>query len=212
MRRHDSVGIRDDVTAGWPVTHSDEAPAFTRRRSLLLACAVVLLDQLTKWLVDRALELHESRAVIDGLLSLTYVRNRGAAFGLLSDAELPYQALLFTLLSLAALTAIGLYAWRLPPAQRLAQAALALVMGGAVGNLVDRARLGHVIDFVDVYWGTHHWPAFNVADSAISIGVALLVLDVARAPHGGGSHDTPAVAPKEAPGRMGAASPGGSSD
>lgn len=183
------------------MTHPSDGPAPSRWLYVLLSLGVVLLDQLSKIMVDSGLELHESRSVVDGLLSLTYVRNRGAAFGLLSDAGLPYQSLLFTLVSLAALTAIGLYAWRLPPAQRLAQGALALVMGGAVGNLIDRARLGHVIDFVDVYWGVHHWPAFNVADSAISIGVALLVLDVLRAPH-----------TDEAPGRVGAASSGGSSD
>ena len=183
------------------MTHPTDASAPSRRLYLALSLGVVLLDQITKILVDRRLELHESRSIVDGLLSLTYVRNRGAAFGLLSDAGLPYQSLLFTLVSLAALTAIGLYAWRLPPAHGLAQGALALVMGGAVGNLIDRARLGHVIDFVDVYWGVHHWPAFNVADSAISIGVALLVLDVLRSPHS-----------DDAPDRMGAASPGGSPD
>lgn len=184
-----------------PVTHSPGGFAPSRRLYLALSLGVVLLDQATKLLVDGALELYESRSVVDGLISLTYVRNRGAAFGLLSDAGLPYQSLLFTLVSLAALVAISLYAWRLPPAHRLAQGALALVMGGAVGNLIDRARLGHVIDFVDVYWGVHHWPAFNVADSAISIGVALLVLDVLRSPHA-----------DDAPGRVGAASSGRSSD
>lgn len=183
------------------MTRPSDGPALSRRLYLALSLGVVLLDQLTKILVDRTLELHESRSVIDGLMSLTYVRNRGAAFGLLADAGLPYQSALFTLVSLAALAAIGLYAWHLPPAHRLAQGALALVMGGAIGNLIDRARLGHVIDFVDVYWGVHHWPAFNVADSAISIGVALLVLDMLRAPH-----------TDDAPGRVGAASPGGSAD
>lgn len=183
------------------MTRPADGSAPSRRLYLGLSLGVVLLDQITKILVDRTLELHASRSVVDGLLSLTYVRNRGAAFGLLADAGLPYQSALFTLVSLVALAAIGLYAWRLPPAHRLAQGALALVMGGAVGNLIDRARLGHVIDFVDVYWGVHHWPAFNVADSAISIGVALLVLDMLRAPH-----------TDDAPGRVGAASTGGSAD
>jgi signal peptidase II len=85
--------------------------------------------------------------------------------------------------SLLALGAIALYALRLPSTDRLSQTALSLVMGGALGNLIDRARLGSVIDFVDVFWGPHHWPAFNVADSAISVGVVLLVLDMLRAPH-----------------------------
>ena len=157
----------------------------TRRPYLLLMLAVVGLDQATKWLVDRVMDLHESRVVIEGLLSLTYVQNRGAAFGVLSDAELPYQAILFSLVSILALGAIAAYAWRLPAASRLPQTALALIMGGALGNLFDRARLGHVVDFVDVFWGAHHWPAFNVADSAITVGVGLLILEMVLSPDSG---------------------------
>jgi signal peptidase II len=153
-----------------------------RRPYLLLLLLVVALDQATKWVVDRAMDLHESRVVVEGLLSLTYVQNRGAAFGVLSDAELPYQSILFSLISVAALGGIAAYAWRLPTASRLPQTALALIMGGALGNLFDRARLGHVVDFVDFYWGPHHWPAFNVADSAITVGVALLILDMVLSP------------------------------
>ena len=149
---------------------------------LFICAAVVAVDQATKGLVDRMMGLHESRDLIDGVLRLTYVRNRGAAFGVLSDAELPYQAWIFAGVSLIALFAIGLYAWRLPAASRLPRLALALIIGGALGNLLDRVRLGYVIDFIDVYWRTHHWPAFNAADSAITIGVSLLVLDMLRAP------------------------------
>jgi signal peptidase II len=156
-----------------------------RRPYLLLLAAVVVLDQATKWLVDRLMDLHESRVLVDGLLNLTYVRNRGAAFGVLSDAELPYQSILFSAIGITALCAIAAYAWRLPAASRLPQTALALIMGGALGNLLDRARLGHVVDFVDVYWGPHHWPAFNVADSAITIGVGLLILDMVLSPEPG---------------------------
>lgn len=149
---------------------------------LWISAAVVALDQATKALVDRLMALHESRDVLEGVLRLTYVRNRGAAFGVLSDAELPYQAWLFAGVSLLALFAIGVYAWRLPAASRLPRLALALIIGGALGNLIDRVRLGYVIDFIDVFWRTHHWPAFNAADSAITIGVSLLVLDMLRAP------------------------------
>jgi signal peptidase II len=148
-----------------------------------IMAAVVVLDQATKLLVDRLMALHESHEVLDGFLRLTYVRNRGAAFGILSDAELPYQSALFSLLSMAALTAIALYAWRLPARSRLPKTALAMIMGGAVGNLIDRMRLGYVVDFVDAYLGPHHWPAFNVADSAISIGVVLLMIDMLWHPH-----------------------------
>lgn len=148
----------------------------------LLFLSVVLGDQLTKWLVDSSLQLHESRALVDGLLSLTYVRNRGAAFGLLAGADLPYQAHLLTVLSVAALAAIAAYAWQLSPGERLARTSLVLILAGATGNLICRVRFGYVIDFVDVSWGTHHWPAFNVADSSITVGVSLLVLDILRAP------------------------------
>jgi signal peptidase II len=151
---------------------------------LAVALMVTVLDQVVKALVDRWMSLHESRVLLDGFLHLTYVRNRGAAFGILSDAELPYQSVLFSLVSALALLAIAVYAWRLPASSRLPRLALALVIGGAVGNLIDRARLGYVIDFVDVFWGTYHWPAFNVADSAISVGVVLLVFDILRHPHG----------------------------
>jgi signal peptidase II len=148
-----------------------------------IVAAVAVVDQVAKHLVDRLMALHESHELLDGVLRLTYVRNRGAAFGILSDAELPFQAVLFSALSLAALAAITVYAWRLPASNRLPRIALAAIMGGAVGNLLDRARLGYVIDFVDAYWGPHHWPAFNVADAAISVGVALLVLDMVSHPH-----------------------------
>jgi len=149
---------------------------------LLVMLSVLLADQVTKRLVALSLELHEYRPVVDGLLSLSHVRNRGAAFGILSDADLPYQAALFSALSLAALLAIAVYAWRLPPTARLPQLALALVLGGALGNLVDRLRLGYVVDFVHVYWKEHQWPDFNVADSAITVGVAFLVLDILLSP------------------------------
>ncbi len=144
----------------------------------------------------------KNRQVIEGLISLTHVRNRGAAFGFLSNADLPYQSVLFAVLSVLALGAIAAYALKLPAGQRWPQVALSLIMGGAVGNLVDRLAYGYVIDFVDVYWKHHHWPAFNVADSCISIGVGMLILDLLRAPAEGSSSsassDGPAV-PRVAP-------------
>jgi signal peptidase II len=149
---------------------------------LFLMAAVVLLDQATKALVVRSLDLHEYMPIVDGLLSLSHVRNRGAAFGLLSDWDVPYQAVALAVLSLCALAAIAFYFVRLPPAARLPRLALALVLGGAVGNLIDRARLGYVVDFVHAYWRHHQWPDFNVADSAITVGVTLLVLDILRSP------------------------------
>jgi signal peptidase II len=147
---------------------------------LLVAAVVVVLDQVTKHLVAAAIELHESHEIVAGLVSLTHVRNRGAAFGFLSNADLPYQSVIFSVLSILALAAIAAYSFRLPATQRWTQAALALIMGGAVGNLVDRVRHGNVIDFVDVYWRSHHWPAFNVADACISTGVVMLILELFR--------------------------------
>jgi signal peptidase II len=144
--------------------------------------AIVLLDQGTKALVVRSLALHEYVPLVDGLLSLSHVRNRGAAFGILSDWDLPYQTVLLSALSLGALLAIAAYFVRLPANARLPRAALALVLGGAVGNLVDRVRLGYVVDFVHVYWRRYQWPDFNVADSAITVGVTLLVFDILRSP------------------------------
>jgi signal peptidase II len=149
---------------------------------VLLMAAIVLLDQGTKALVVRSLALHEYVPLVDGLLSLSHVRNRGAAFGLLSDWDIPYQSVLLSGLSVFALLAIALYFLRLPAAARLPRLALALVLGGAVGNLIDRVRLGYVLDFVHAYWRQHQWPDFNVADSAITVGVTLLVLDVLRSP------------------------------
>lgn len=165
---------------------------------LLLAAAVVVLDQATKALIVRTIALHEYVPLVDGLLSLSHVRNRGAAFGILSDWDLPFQPVLLSALSAAALLAIGVYFVRLPAAARLPRAALALVLGGAIGNLVDRVRLGYVVDFVHVFWREHQWPDFNVADSAITVGVALLVLDILFSPGPspeGGKADIDAAAP-----------------
>lgn len=155
---------------------------------------VVVVDQLTKWLLVRALEVHDYHPIIDGFLSLSHVHNRGAAFGVLSGASLPYQPLLLAALSFGAFLAIAFYFYRLPDSARLPRLALALVLGGAVGNLIDRLRLGHVIDFIHVYWREHAWPDFNVADSAITVGVVLLIIDILREPRAerpaGASMDT----------------------
>lgn len=154
----------------------------------LVSLAVIVLDQITKRIVDRTLPLHDDVPLIPGFLSLQYVRNTGAAFGVLSNADLPHQGIILSIVSIVALGAIALYAWRLPLAHRLPQTALALVMGGAIGNLIDRARFGYVVDFVLMYWRNHRWPNYNVADSAITIGICLLVLDVLR-PSARGAHE-----------------------
>jgi signal peptidase II len=145
------------------------------RMILGTAGVVVLLDQASKWLIMQRFALYESLPVIPNYFAITYVRNKGAAFGILADARLRLPVLL-----VVTLVAVALLLWyyRQQPLRRgLSRFALSLLLGGAVGNLIDRMRFGEVIDFLDVYWQRYHWPAFNVADSAITIGVILLLLD-----------------------------------
>lgn len=150
-------------------------------RYLFLSLGVVVLDQWTKWLVELHLPHHAAHPVIPGFLNLTHVRNTGVAFGLFASEGGAGGTWLLTLLGLAALTAVGLYFWYAPPGDRLLLVALSLVVGGAIGNLIDRVSSGAVTDFIDVYVGTNHWPSFNVADSAISIGIVLMAIDSFRA-------------------------------
>ncbi len=149
---------------------------------ILLMLLVVVADQLSKAIVVRRIGLHDYVPLIDGLLSLSHVRNHGAAFGLLSDWNIPYQSVLLSTLSLVALGAIAVYFVRLPKSAWLPRLSLSLVLGGAIGNVIDRLRLGYVVDFVHVYWRDYQWPDFNVADSAITVGVALLVIDILSSP------------------------------
>jgi signal peptidase II len=145
-------------------------------RLAVVAGVVVLLDQVTKMLALDRLAPGVPVSLIDGVLALTLVQNPGLAFGLL--AGLPAGARwVVALLSLGALVVLVRVALRvLPRGGLLDHGTIGLIFGGAVGNLVDRARFGAVVDFVDVYWRAWHWPAFNVADSAITVGVALLAL------------------------------------
>lgn len=143
---------------------------------LLLAGAIVTLDQITKAIALERLPLGVPVAVIDGWLALTLVLNPGLAFGLLGSVP-PGWRWVVAALSLVALAVLARVALRVLPAGGwTGRLAIGLIFGGAVGNLVDRARFGAVVDFVDVYWRGWHWPAFNVADSAITVGVALLAL------------------------------------
>jgi signal peptidase II len=142
-----------------------------------IAGLVVIVDQATKWLVRTRLELHDSLEVIPGLISLTRVHNTGAAYGLMNDVDFPFKTVVMTLIACAAIAGLALWGATLEPQQQLARKGLAVVLGGAAGNLIDRIRAGYVLDFVDVYSGTWHFWAFNVADAAITIGVALMLLD-----------------------------------
>jgi signal peptidase II len=153
-----------------------------RSRLLEAACAlaVVGFDQLTKALVRDNLRLYHAYEIIPGLVSLVHGRNRGMAFGVFSAGGLPRQAIVLAVISGAVLLLVVAQWHRLAEGPATARIALALIAGGAVGNLIDRIRLGYVTDFVHVYWGSHVWPDFNVADSAISIGICLLLVDALR--------------------------------
>jgi signal peptidase II len=154
-----------------------------RRRVLSLAAgvsAILALDQATKMLVAGRLAPGESIEILSGNLHLTLVRNTGMAFGLLSGLDIPFKSLLMTVLSLVALGAVIYYALRSPRGETMTHFGVIFILGGALGNILDRARLGYVIDFVDVFYRDTHWPAFNVADSCICVGVGLLLLDSLR--------------------------------
>jgi len=147
---------------------------------LLPAALVVVLDQLTKALVLGRMTLHESIPVIDGFFALTYVRNTGAAFGIFAGHSAAFRVP--ALLAVAAV-ALGVLLWfvrTIPPERRAVIAACGGVLGGALGNMIDRAAYGEVIDFLDLYVGSYHGPAFNVADMAITLGVIVLCLDALR--------------------------------
>ena len=136
----------------------------------VVAVSVILLDQASKFLATRALNLWEPNSIIDGFFSLTLVHNRGAAFGLL-----PQQTTLFIFLSLFTITLLLLFYRRFFSRGTPFRLSAGLILGGAVGNLIDRLRYNYVVDFLDFQFGSYHWPAFNLADSAICLGVACLI-------------------------------------
>ena len=151
-------------------------------RYLLLALvsgAVVFVDQLTKFQVMQSMQLHESIPIIPDLFSLTYIRNPGAAFGLMAGSSTGFRLVFFAFTSIFAVVLLGTILVRLPERDLMGQYSIAAILGGAIGNLLDRVRFGEVIDFLDFYVGQYHWPAFNVADAAISVGVFFLILHFA---------------------------------
>ena len=150
------------------------------RSSLLLCVAglVVLLDQITKVWVDKTMRVYDNQSIIPGILDLHYIRNTGAAFGFLSGSHEGFRVPFFILVSVVAVGIILFLFYRLEDSEVMMPVALSLVLGGAIGNLVDRIRLGEVIDFILVHYKTFRWPAFNVADIAITVGVFLLILRI----------------------------------
>ena len=151
------------------------------RRWLWISLLVIALDQLSKLVADQLLSYAQPVAVMP-MFNLTLLYNKGAAFSFLASAS-GWQRWFF--LTLTLLVSAFIFHWlrKLKPHQFLHMIALALILGGALGNLIDRAIYGHVIDFIDVYFQQHHWPAFNIADSAISIGAVLLIYDTLKNPH-----------------------------
>jgi signal peptidase II len=145
---------------------------------LAIAGTIVLVDQAVKAAIRARLELHESITVIPGFFDLARVHNTGAAFGFLNAVDFPFKTAVLTLVAAAALVGLAVYGATLPEEQRLARLGLALIVGGAAGNLIDRITAGYVLDFVDLYWGAWHFWAFNVADAAITVGVACMILDL----------------------------------
>jgi signal peptidase II len=149
-----------------------------RKYHFLIALLVLLLDRLSKWQVAERIALHESISIVPGFFRLTHVENRGAAFGLFSDSPSEWRVAVLILFSLVALVVVSALLWKNSHTVSTTGFGLALILGGAVGNLWDRLADGHVVDFLDFSLASYHWPAFNVADSAIVVGALLLVAEI----------------------------------
>lgn len=147
---------------------------------------IFLLDQITKSCVDSSMRLHESIPVIGGFFNITYIRNPGAAFGFMAGASPLFRVIFFMAINVLAIILVVYYIWKSRAEEPFLAFALSLILSGALGNLVDRIRFGEVIDFLDVYIGSYHWPAFNIADSAISVGAVILFIELTK--RGKGRH------------------------
>jgi len=153
------------------------------KRPLLIALAVLLLDRMSKWAIAQTIPLEDAVNIIPGFFRLTHLENTGAAFSLFADSSSPFRTTLLIAFSVAALAVVSVLLWKDRSVFHSGTLALSLIMGGAVGNLWDRVSDGKVTDFLDFYIGVHHWPPFNVADSAIVIGALLLFLRMLRKDH-----------------------------
>ena len=148
------------------------------RLAIWIPVVTIVLDQITKWLVRTRVPLHSSVEVIPNFLDITHVRNTGAAFGFLNAIDFPGKTIVIAVVAIVALIGVSMYAGMMSSQQLLSRLGMALIIGGAAGNLIDRVFVGSVVDFVDAYWGAFHFWAFNVADSAITIGVIFVILDM----------------------------------
>jgi signal peptidase II len=166
--------LDDVVQAG-----QDDAAAKPRRHlEVWLPMIIVLVDQATKAMIRATLAEHDSRTIVPGFIDFTHVLNSGAAFGFLNGVDFPFKTVVIAVIATAALIGVGVYAASLAHHQIIARLGLALIIGGAAGNLIDRIAVGYVLDFVDVYANGWHFWAFNVADAAITVGVTLMILDL----------------------------------
>jgi signal peptidase II len=161
----------------WPNRLTADVSA-NRRLEVASALGIVVLDQATKAVVRGRFDLFDTVPVIPGFFNLTRIHNTGAAFGMLNATDLPMKTAILGLVAALALIGLAWYAASLPSDQRVTRLGLSLIIGGAAGNLIDRIAAGYVIDFVDVYFGSWHFWAFNVADAAITVGVSLMILDL----------------------------------
>ena len=159
-------------------TERPESPGKKYGRLGWIAGSIVVLDQATKWIILERLALYHSIPVIPGFFNITHVQNPGGAFGFLAQQSPLIRSLVFLLMSFLAVCLIFWFYRNTPASHRFLSVGFALIFGGAIGNLIDRLRFGYVIDFLDFYVGTWHWPAFNVADSAITTGIAIFILHV----------------------------------
>src|SRR5437773_6181842 len=150
----------------------------TRGFHFLIALLVLSLDRAAKWIVAKDISLHDTIQVIPGFFRLTHVENRGAAFGLFADSPSEWKITVLVLFSVVALAIVSVLLWRNSHSMQSTGIGLALILGGALGNLWDRLLSGRVVDFLLFYVGQYQWPAFNVADSAIVVGASLLVIEI----------------------------------
>jgi len=158
---------------------------YLKKKYLILfstVAATVLLDLTTKAYIDSNMSLHESVVVIKGFLNITYVRNPGAAFSFLASASPAFRSIFFLTTTVLAIMLVLYYIAKSKTEEPLMIFALSLILSGALGNFIDRVRLGEVTDFIDVYLGAYHWPAFNVADSAITVGAFIMLFALFKRP------------------------------
>jgi signal peptidase II len=154
-----------------------------RNKYYSVAFIILLVDYLTKWIVRVRLDPIQSVEIIPGYLRLSYWQNSGVAFGLFDAVASVWKPYILAALAVVAVVAIVAYGEHMPPERKLLRASLAVIIGGILGNLADRIVRGYVIDFIDFHiYDTFHWPTFNVADSAITIGIALLLIDTVKNP------------------------------